>query len=479
MARHYLDHASTSPPRPEVVAAMTEWLSRPGGDPGRIHAEGLEARVAVETRPGGGRRPASAPARGRSCSRAAPPRPIAVGLLGSGGARRPPGAGRRRALGGAPGGRGAWRRHRRRRRRHRARRSRRAARRDPAGHVARPRAVGQPRGRHASSPSPRSWPRAATAACSSTSTPPPAAGHDADRLRRARRRPAVGVRPQARGPGRHRRAAGATRPAHPPAAARRRSGAGPPSRPRAGGGDRRLRRRGRDAVEPSLDREAAEQQRLTDRLPRRHGHDGRDHALRPPRPIGSPTSSASASTASSRRPCSSASTAPASPPTPARRARRSRSSRRRCSRPWASTPTTASASRSAGPPPTPTSTPPSTALPKILEDLRAWLTAAACGPQVHVLTPRPRAPACIARRTPRHAACGSQVHVTVPRDHRPRQLGQSPETQSMWPKSSWRRFWCSRGRGGPLMAATFSARWSTEPVPVSTTWQPGSWRAKR
>ena len=48
MARHYLDHASTSPARPEVVAAITQWLSHPGGDPGRIHAEGLEARVAVE-----------------------------------------------------------------------------------------------------------------------------------------------------------------------------------------------------------------------------------------------------------------------------------------------------------------------------------------------------------------------------------------------------------------------------------------------
>jgi cysteine desulfurase len=47
--RHYLDHASTSPARPEAVAAITSWLSRPGGDPGRIHAEGLEARVAVET----------------------------------------------------------------------------------------------------------------------------------------------------------------------------------------------------------------------------------------------------------------------------------------------------------------------------------------------------------------------------------------------------------------------------------------------
>ncbi len=49
MARHYLDHASTAPARPEAVAAVTEWLARPGGDPGRIHAEGLEARVAVET----------------------------------------------------------------------------------------------------------------------------------------------------------------------------------------------------------------------------------------------------------------------------------------------------------------------------------------------------------------------------------------------------------------------------------------------
>jgi cysteine desulfurase len=49
MARHYLDHASTSPPRPEVVTALTDWLARPVGDPGRIHAEGLEARVAVET----------------------------------------------------------------------------------------------------------------------------------------------------------------------------------------------------------------------------------------------------------------------------------------------------------------------------------------------------------------------------------------------------------------------------------------------
>lgn len=47
MTRSYLDHASTSPARPEVVAAMTAWLGVPG-DPGRVHAEGHAARVAVE-----------------------------------------------------------------------------------------------------------------------------------------------------------------------------------------------------------------------------------------------------------------------------------------------------------------------------------------------------------------------------------------------------------------------------------------------
>jgi cysteine desulfurase len=48
LARHYLDHASTSPVRREAVAAMVTWLEGPAGDPGRIHAEGLAARVAVE-----------------------------------------------------------------------------------------------------------------------------------------------------------------------------------------------------------------------------------------------------------------------------------------------------------------------------------------------------------------------------------------------------------------------------------------------
>ncbi len=52
MARHYLDHASTSPLRPEAVEAMVSWLTAAGrgevGDPGRIHAEGMRARVALE-----------------------------------------------------------------------------------------------------------------------------------------------------------------------------------------------------------------------------------------------------------------------------------------------------------------------------------------------------------------------------------------------------------------------------------------------
>ncbi len=45
--RVYLDHASTSPLRPEARAALVEQLDR-AGDPGRIHAEGLTARVAAE-----------------------------------------------------------------------------------------------------------------------------------------------------------------------------------------------------------------------------------------------------------------------------------------------------------------------------------------------------------------------------------------------------------------------------------------------
>ena len=47
MSRTYLDHASTSPLRPAARAALVEWLDRVG-DPGRIHADGLAARHAVE-----------------------------------------------------------------------------------------------------------------------------------------------------------------------------------------------------------------------------------------------------------------------------------------------------------------------------------------------------------------------------------------------------------------------------------------------
>ena len=45
--RHYLDHASTSPLRPEAREAMVAALGLVG-DPGRIHEEGLTVRVAVE-----------------------------------------------------------------------------------------------------------------------------------------------------------------------------------------------------------------------------------------------------------------------------------------------------------------------------------------------------------------------------------------------------------------------------------------------
>jgi len=46
--RHYLDHASTSPARPEVVEAMVPWLAN-AADPGRVHTEGRVARGVVES----------------------------------------------------------------------------------------------------------------------------------------------------------------------------------------------------------------------------------------------------------------------------------------------------------------------------------------------------------------------------------------------------------------------------------------------
>jgi cysteine desulfurase len=46
VARAYLDHASTSPPRPEVVEAFVAWMD--AADPGRVHTEGRMARAALE-----------------------------------------------------------------------------------------------------------------------------------------------------------------------------------------------------------------------------------------------------------------------------------------------------------------------------------------------------------------------------------------------------------------------------------------------
>jgi cysteine desulfurase len=49
VGRHYLDHASTSPARPEVVEAMLPWLTgEQAADPGRVHTEGRMARAAIE-----------------------------------------------------------------------------------------------------------------------------------------------------------------------------------------------------------------------------------------------------------------------------------------------------------------------------------------------------------------------------------------------------------------------------------------------
>src|SRR5438034_6867837 len=45
--RHYLDHASTSPARPEVVEAMVPWLAN-SADPGRVHTEGRIVRGTIE-----------------------------------------------------------------------------------------------------------------------------------------------------------------------------------------------------------------------------------------------------------------------------------------------------------------------------------------------------------------------------------------------------------------------------------------------
>jgi cysteine desulfurase len=48
VARAYLDHASTTPPRPEAVRALGEWFGLPAADPGRLHEEGRRTRDALE-----------------------------------------------------------------------------------------------------------------------------------------------------------------------------------------------------------------------------------------------------------------------------------------------------------------------------------------------------------------------------------------------------------------------------------------------
>ena len=163
-----------------------------------------------------------------------------------------------------------------------------------------------------------------------------AAGHVPDRLRRPRRRPAVGERPQAGRPAGRRApcsCAGACACGRCWSAASR-SGPGGrawrtwPASSGFGAAAGHPRR-------PTLDDEAARARAQTEALvAARHGG-RRRRGLRRRRPTGCPTSSASAWTAWRPRPCCSASTRPASPPTRAARARRSRSSRRRCWRPWA------------------------------------------------------------------------------------------------------------------------------------------------
>jgi cysteine desulfurase len=48
VSRAYLDHASTTPTRPEALAALEAWPRLPAGDPGRLHEEGRVVRDALE-----------------------------------------------------------------------------------------------------------------------------------------------------------------------------------------------------------------------------------------------------------------------------------------------------------------------------------------------------------------------------------------------------------------------------------------------
>jgi cysteine desulfurase len=48
VSRTYLDHASTTPARPEALAALLRWTTLPAADPGRLHEEGRIVRDALE-----------------------------------------------------------------------------------------------------------------------------------------------------------------------------------------------------------------------------------------------------------------------------------------------------------------------------------------------------------------------------------------------------------------------------------------------
>jgi cysteine desulfurase len=48
VSRAYLDHASTTPPRPEALEAIRNWMALPTADPGRLHEEGRVVRDALE-----------------------------------------------------------------------------------------------------------------------------------------------------------------------------------------------------------------------------------------------------------------------------------------------------------------------------------------------------------------------------------------------------------------------------------------------
>ena len=71
----YLDHAATTPLRPEVLEAMLPYLTEHQGNPSSIHASGRRARQGARRGARGDRRAPSARSRARSSSPPAAPRP--------------------------------------------------------------------------------------------------------------------------------------------------------------------------------------------------------------------------------------------------------------------------------------------------------------------------------------------------------------------------------------------------------------------